>query len=695
MTDATMHKGIFTASRRRELLLGLFLLIAVLVAYGPALPAGFVWDDDVYVTNDTMLTKPDALRRIWFSFDSLAGYFPLTLTTFYAERGLWALNPAGYHLVNILLHAANAILVWQLLKQLRVPGAWLAGTIFALHPVQVESVAWITERKNVLMGFFFLLSLLAWRNFADEQSKHRWRFYTLALVFYILALCAKTTACTLPAGLILILWLRKIPTSGKRWAQVAPFVVIGIGMGLIAMSWERYHHDTQGKLFEIAWLQRGLIASHAIWFYAAKIFWPANLTVAYPRWTILPTHLAAYLWVAVTAVSAVFVWWLRRWTGRGVEAAVVFFVATLAPMLGLIMHHFYMYSFVADHFQYLASLGLIALVAAGIEMGLRKIHWGKRALRPVLYATVMITLGVLTWNQSEMYADAETLWQTTLRHNPDSLLAQANLGSIAFKDGQLEEASTHFQKILQKNPDCAGIHYNLGLCLFQAGRIDEAMAEYKKELDLYPDNAEAHNNLGQALAFKGQQKEAIAEYQRALALAPDLSVAQDNLGLALLKDQKVDEAIVQFKAAVQSDPSTPGVQNNLGIAFTKIGQFKQAVRHFEKALEINADDLAACNNLAWLLATAPDASVRDGAKALLLAQQASQSGATQDPMILQTLSAAEAETGDYKGAVATVQQALELAIKHNNEALKASLQRELGLYQHGLQARDAVSRWNW
>ena len=244
--------GFLPPAQHHDWLLGLLIVVLTLVAFGPVWHAGFIWDDDVYVTENPLLTAPDGLRRIWFSLDSPSQYFPLTYTTFYLERSLWGLNPAGYHLVNFLLHAANALLVWRVLARLRVPGAWLAAAIFALHPVQVESVAWITERKNVLMGFFFLLTLWAWIKFIDGQSKRPWRFYVLALVFYALALLAKTTACTLPAALLLILWLKKMPINWRRLAQVAPFVAMGIGMGLVTVWWERYHQGTQGESVRIS-----------------------------------------------------------------------------------------------------------------------------------------------------------------------------------------------------------------------------------------------------------------------------------------------------------------------------------------------------------------------------------------------------------------------------------------------------------
>jgi protein O-mannosyl-transferase len=561
------------SSWRRAWLLGFFLVVVTLIAYGPAWHAGFIWDDDAYLTQNPLLTAPDGLWRIWFSLDSPSQYFPLTYTTFYMERGLWGLNSAGYHWVNLLLHAANALLVWRVLARLRVPGAWLAAAIFALHPVQVESVAWITERKNVLMGFFFLLTLWAWLKFIDDHGKRPWRFYALALVFYALALFAKTTACTLPAALLLILWLKKMPIHWRRLGQVAPFVAMGIGIGLVTVWWERYHQLTQGKLFEIGPVERVLIASRALWFYAGKLLWPVNLTFSYPRWTISASDPRAYGWVLATAALGVVIWRVRRYAGRSVEVAAVYFAATLSPVLGFIMLYTFQYSFVADHYQYLACIGPIALAAAGME------KWGPVAARG---AVLLMVLGALTWRQCGMYANVETLWQTTLVQNPDSWLA----------------------------------HNNLGTVLRQKGNLDEAIAQYQMALQIMPGNESVHFNLARALFQKGRAGEAITQYQLAL----------------------------------QIDPA----------------------------------DMEAQNNLAWLLATAPQASLRNGEKAVQLARQANELADGKNPVILGTLAAALAEAGRFGDARESAQKAVALAQAAGQQYLAAKLNRELKCYEAGL-----------
>src|SRR6267143_6874478 len=350
--------------RGRTRIFAVVLAAVTILAYRPAWHGGFLWDDDDYIINNELLTAPHGWQRIWFSLDSPSQYFPLTYSTFRIEHALWGLNTTGYHWVNLLLHVGNALLVWAVLARLGVPGAWLAAAIFALHPVQVESVAWITERKNVLTGFFFLLTLVAWIAFVDKRTRRQWIFYSLALIFYVLALSAKATACTLPAALFLILWLQKKPINWKRIFEILPFLVLGIAMGLLAMWWERYHQGTsRAAITFLSPIERVLVASRAVWFYLSKLIWPSNLTFIYPRWYIAPTHFPDYAWLSAGGVLCVAIYFLRRYAGRSVEVATVFFVATLSPVLGFIMLYTFRYTFVADHYQYLACIGPIALAS--------------------------------------------------------------------------------------------------------------------------------------------------------------------------------------------------------------------------------------------------------------------------------------------------------------------------------------------
>jgi len=584
---------------------GLLLAVVTLIAYGPAWRAGFIWDDDAYVTDNPLLTAPDGLRRIWFSLDSPSQYFPLTYTSFYIERHIWGLNSTGYHLVNILLQSINAILLWRVLTRLAVPGAWLAAAIFALHPVQVESVAWITERKNLLMGFFFLLSIRQWLLFLDGTSARTFLNYLLALVFFALSLAAKTTACTLPAALLLILWLKKMPINWRRLAQMLPFVAVGIGMGLVTVWWEHYHQGTEGKLFEMGPVERVLLANRAGWFYLGKLIWPANLAFSYPLWTISRQDPWAWLWVAATAALGVVIWMARRWTGRSVETAALFYAATLCPMLGFIMLYTFEYSFVADHYQYLACVGPMALAAAGIELGLRRVNWGK-FLRPATYGILLVTLGALTWRQSCAYASPETLWEATLDQNPRSWLAHDRLGMLEFISGDLDAALEHdkilltlgeYQNIPAILPHIAEAHSNLAAVLSQKGDEAQALAEYQKALAIDPTQHQAHHNLAVIYAGHGQMERAVAEYRQALVSSRNRAKDLSYLGAALLQKGDLAEAITRLQEAVAINPAVVGGYNNLGIACVRQGKLPEAIADFRKALDVAPNDESARQNL--------------------------------------------------------------------------------------------------
>ena len=567
-------------------LLGWLLVLMTVVAYLPAFQAGFIWDDDEYVTKNPLLTAPDGLWRIWFSLDSPSQYFPLTYTVFRLEYGLWGLLPSGYHAVNILLHALNALLVWRVLARLRLPGAWLAAALFALHPVQVESVAWVTELKSVLSLLFMLLAALAWLKFIGSPARPGWRWYLLALAGQALALAAKTTACTLVAALGLMLWLKHLPLTRARLAQMLPFAGLGAGMGLLTMWWERYHQGTQGKLFALGLPERLLVAAHALWFYLGKLLWPVNLTFSYPRWNLQPADPAAWGWVAATAGLVVALVWLRRRAGRGPEVAALFFALTLSPLLGFIMLYTFIYSFVADHYQYVACLGPLTLAAAGLSLACGR--WGGRRpwLQPLGCGLLLLTLGTLTWRQCGMYEGPETLWEATLQRNPGSWMAHDNLGGVLVHEGREEEAVEHWRKALKLKPDDAFTYYNLGMAASQEGRVADAMAFYQQALDLDPDQVETDNKL------------------------------------------------------------------------------------------------------AWILATSPLPALRNGPRAVALAQHANQLARGRNTGVLGTLAAALAEAGRFPEAVATVRQALPLAAARNETTMVEDLRVQLSFYQTNALFRD-------
>lgn len=671
----------FTARRLLAWFGALTLCVLTILVYRPAWHGGFIWDDDRYVIHNLLLTAPDGLRRIWFSLNAPSQYFPLAYTVLRIERSLWDLNPTGYHWVNIFLHLGNVLLVWCILARLKVPGAWLAAAIFALHPIQVESVAWISELKNVLMGFFFLLTLLAWVEYVDATSKRRRVLYLAALIFYSLALFAKSTACTLPAALLLILWLKEKRIGRETLLEIIPFVLLALGIGSVAVWWEKYHQGTR-MLVSLGPIERLLIAGRAVWFYLGKIFWPSDLTFIYPQWQIDATNPVAYLGLIAAVACGVMIYFGRRYVGRSVEVAALFFVATLGPLLGFIMLYTFRYTFVADHYQYLASIGPIAVASAGLvtlSRSTKKLQW----LEAATGFAILTCLGLLTWRQSATYRDVETLWRTTIAKNPGCWMAYNNLGVLQFEKGQLGDAIDNYEQSLRLHPDYPEARYNLGGALLQRGKIDEAIEQCEEALKLQPNDADAHVVLGNAFLAKQDVDGATNHYQKALALRDDDYQAHYNLGRVLQAKGETDKAVLEYEKALQIDSALTDAHLNLGDIFLNERRELEARDQYEKALKSSPQSAKAQNDLAWVLATASDRALRNGDRALRLAASAARSRGDNDPSALQTLGAAYAENGQFDKAMAAAQAALQLAQERGENAQAEELRREISLYQSG------------
>ncbi len=580
MSDWTLHP------RGRQVVSGCLLVVLIIVAYVPAMRGGFVWDDDQYVTNNPLLTAPDGLWRIWFTAHRQSQYFPLVFTTFRFEYELWGLNPLGYHLVNICFHAMNALLVWRLLRRLAVPGSWLAAAIFALHPVQVESVAWITELKNLESLFFYLLAVLAWLRFVERTLSNRWVWYALALLSACLALFAKTTACTLPAALFLVSWYRRIPMDRRLGLALLPFVAAGIAMGCLSIWWEGHLGNRGAEVVQsLNWLQRALLAGHALWFYIGKLVWPSHLCFSYGRWNIDPKDPLQYLSLAAALAIAFLFWRKRDQLPRGVLAAVIFFVAALSPMIGFIPNYTWLFSYVADHYEYPATIGLIALFSAAVTAWFAA-SW-KLPARVMAALPLVAVLCVLTWRQAAVYTDAKSLWTDTLSKNPRSWLAHNNLGELLSEQGDYAGAASHFQEVIQLNPDYAEARNNLGLALAHLGNQEGAVNEYRAAVQMDPGLFGAWMNMGNTLEQLGRTNEAVTCYRQAANLQPKQLEPLRRLIQTLLVLDRAAEAEDPCRQALKLAPDEPRLHLWLAIAIQAQGnRAEEAKTEFEKSLQL-------------------------------------------------------------------------------------------------------------
>ncbi len=624
----------------------------VVVAYLPALRGQFLWDDDDNIINRMPLLRSlDGLRRIWLEPGATQQYYPLTHTTFWLDYHLWGLHPLGFHVANVLLHACSALLLWMILRRLGVRGAWLGAALFALHPVCVESVAWITERKNSLSGVFFLGSVLAGIKFwlpnrdSFEDQLHEpdkvastslgpWKFYWLALIFYLCALWAKTATVGLPAVFVLLAWWKRGKVERRDFYLLAPFLAVGMAMSLITIHIET-NMGTYGKDWDFSLVERCLIASRNVWFYLSKLIWPHPLMFIYPRWVIRDEQLRAYLPLAAGGAVLLLLWSKPDTWGRPMLFTIGYFVAMLLPLLGFFNVCFFQFSFVCDHFQYLASIGPLAMAAAGITNVLEYFGKQKPFIKAVVCGGLLLVLGALTWRQTGIYRDNETLWRDAVAHNPKAWMAWNNLGDVLADQGRFEEAIQEYRQVIEIMPDYAAAHYNLGVALISKGNIDEAIQQFNQALRIQPNFTAGRNKLGVALASKGD----------------------------------IDGAMECFRQAIQSNPDEPDAYCNLALTLSRLNRTAEAVAQYKRALEVSPPTAGTLNNLAWILASDPNSEIRNGIEAVRLAAQACELTQHHEAIMLGTLGAAYAEAGRFEEAAVAAQKAEALAMAAGNKEL--------------------------
>lgn len=576
------------------------VVIAVFTAYWPSINGGFVLDDDKLLTDNPLIKAEDGLYRFWLTTQAY-DYWPISNSSLWFEWRLWGMHPTGYHVTNLILHVAGTLLIWATLHRLSIPGAFLAALLFAVHPVNVETVAWIAQRKGLLALLFLLMSALSYlksetaRNAAARVAGWYW----ISLAAFVLAMLSKVSAAVLPLLLLVIIWWKR-PLGRRDWVQMLPF--FGVDAVLLQVNLWFRSHGTESPVQAAGLVERLLGAGAAIWFYLYKALVPLDLVFIYPQWHIAADRFVWWLPLLAALILTAALWSYRQAWSRPALVAWAFFCIGLIPVLGFTDVGLKQHLLVADHYQHLALIAVLTLTAAAWSTWRARLPEAYRRIAVIVAGMVVMLLVGLTWRQSRLYVDALTLYEATLARNPDSWMAHTNLGAALFRDGRHAEATAHFEQAVRLKPDYPEAHNNLGSELSHAGRQQEAIEQFEEALRLWPNFREAHYNLGLALAASGQQTLALDHLRRALQINPFYPEVHYHLGLTLAQSGHFAESIEHFRNALQLNPEYAEAYNNLGTALGETGALDEAITNYRVALRLKPDYADAQRNLATVLA---------------------------------------------------------------------------------------------
>jgi protein O-mannosyl-transferase len=695
------RSGIFFTSLLRLSVLAeiVIIIIVALLAYIPSLSGGFIWDDYKLLTENELVKASDGLDRYWRTTDAI-DYWPITNSTFWIEWRLWEMNPTGYHVTNLILHIVETLLIWLILRKLSIPGAFLAALIFAIHPVNVESVAWIASRKNLMAMLFFLLSMMWYLRFeelaprptfgrclvAAKQSTvlhplttancppstaHFYFWYWLSLTAFLLAMLSKGSVAVLPVLLVWIVWWLR-PLKWRNFAWISPFFVVA-GILTKVNLWFQVR-DTGTVFRSVDFVDRMLGAAGTVWFYLYKAILPLDLAPVYPQWHIRVSELRWWLPLLAAFCVTFLFWQYRSGWSRPFLFAWGFFCVALFPVMGFTDVGFMRHSLVADRYQHIAIIAVIALATAGF------FAWQQR-MRRKAWATAVLVVGILTfltWGQSGIFRDAITFSQTALEKNPGFWLGHYNLGVVLNRAGHPLEAAKQYEETLRLKPNDPDANTNLAEIFIHQGRLQEAIDHLNLALGENANYPETQNNLGLALILAHRPQEAIDHLSQALRLKPDFFEAHQNLGDALSDTGRYQEAIGQYELAIQLKSNRSEVHYNLGVALVQAGRSQDAIDQFEQALRLRPGYTEAHHNLAAMLLKIgrPEEAIEHFRQALILKPDFIESRFT--------LAVAYANMHQTSNAMDTAQKALEIARSRGKTALARQIEEWLKSYRAGL-----------
>ncbi|MBL9116495.1 MAG: tetratricopeptide repeat protein [Verrucomicrobiaceae bacterium] len=680
MTDR-IHTLSFLPTWVRGLVL---LLLFPLLVYWPCINGPFLWDDRNWSHGiDWLLKDPHGLSRIWTQLRLLEQYYPVTASSVWLDYQLFGWETFPRHLENILMHGASCVLFWCVLRQLAVPGAWLAAAILAVHPVAVESVAWITERKNTLCLMFALGSVLAWIKSAvdwTEPKQFRVSWYLLSLILFLLALGAKISAFVVPPVVVLLAWWKRGRLSWRYDLLPAlPMFLTAFGLGLIVAWLEKHQAGALGPIFDdLTWPKRIVLSAQALWFYVIKLLAPHPVCVVYYRWKLDPTQW--WQWLPLLALLGA-LWALWKSKSRRAWILVLVFAIPLLPTLGFLNVNGMRFAWVADRWAYF-SLPLACLFFSALFT-----KYCPRALLTPCAATLLALLGSLAGLQASKYRDVDVFWNHAIQGNPYPVVAHSAYGDSLMRAGRLKEAQDQFQRALALDPDNGGFHNNLGSLYNSMGKSELAKSSFETAITKDPSDPLFHYNLGFTLIRLGQIQPAEASLRKALELRPDFLAALNDLGSIQSSIGQFDEAEKYLQTALNVRPGDQLALNSLATLRYRQGRKAEALYYYEEVLKSLPDMVPTLTNAARIMATSVDSSLRDGKRAVELAERAAALTNHQDGSVLNTLAAAYGECGRFSEAVAAARRALELFESQGQPS--ASIRATLQVLESGQPVRVA------